>query len=87
MNAILLTTPLPEADPDDLRCAQLLSLARAANVAFDVQDERLVARFSRVDWKLWPAVRAYLDEVGIETLAAYFRRTTAEERALLSAAA
>jgi hypothetical protein len=87
MSVTLLAKPAPQQSPEDVRCGQLLSLARTANVVFDVQDGRLVACFAGVDWKLWPAVRAYLDEIGIETLAEYFRRTTPEERAVLSAAA
>ncbi len=60
----------------------MLELARIANVGFDVADGRLVMRASRVNWKIWPAVRAYLDEIGTEALKAHLAR---DERVLLAA--
>ena len=71
----------------DLSIAQMLALARAANVSFDIAGDRLVIRSTQMDWKLWPPVRWYLDEIGIPAITAYFKRTTPEDRALLSALA
>jgi hypothetical protein len=42
---------------------------------------------TRLDPKLWAPVRWYLDEIGLEAITDYFRRTTDEDRAVLSAAA
>jgi hypothetical protein len=44
------------------------------NIGFEVADGRLVMRASRVNWKIWPAVRAYLDEIGTEALKAHVER-------------
>jgi hypothetical protein len=58
----------------DFAVARMLELARMANVGFDVADGRLVMRAARVNWKIWPAVRAYLDEIGTEALKAHLAR-------------
>ena len=58
----------------DFAIARMLELARLANVGFEVADGRLVMRASRVNWKIWPAVRAYLDEIGPEALKAHVAR-------------
>jgi hypothetical protein len=58
----------------DFAVARMLELARLANVGFEVADGRLVMRASRVNWKIWPAVRAYLDEIGTEALKAHLAR-------------
>jgi hypothetical protein len=71
----------------DLSIAQMLALAQAANVSFDIAGDRLVIRSTRIDWKLWPPVRWYLDEIGIPAITDFFKRTTAEDRAVLSALA
>ena len=71
----------------DLSIAQMLALAQAANVSFDMVGDRLVIRSTHMDWKLWPPVRWYLDEIGIPAITEYFKRTTPEDRALLSARA
>ncbi|MBA3518586.1 MAG: hypothetical protein H0T75_13320 [Rhizobiales bacterium] len=75
------------ADPSDIAVAQFLDLARAANVTFELVDDRLVMRSARANWKQWQPLRRCLDEIGIEAIAEYFRATTPEDRAILSAAA
>jgi hypothetical protein len=77
----------PRAAPTDQAVAQFLDLARAANVTFELVDGRLVMRATRLDWKLWAPVRHFLDELGIEAITDYFKRTSPEQRAVLSAAA
>ena len=79
--------PHAEANPIDLAVAQMLALAEVANVGFDVADGRLVMRSAHMDWKLWPPVRRYLDEIGVDAIIDYFQRHGLEERAALSAAA
>jgi hypothetical protein len=64
----------PPTVPGDFAIARMLELARIANVGFEVADGRLVMRASRVNWKIWPAVRAYLDEIGTEALKAHVER-------------
>lgn len=66
----------------DFAIARMLELARMANVGFEVADGRLVMRAAKVNWKIWPAVRAYLDEIGTEALKAHVERG---ERASLAA--
>jgi hypothetical protein len=75
------------ADPIDVAIAQMLDLARRANIAFDERDGQLVMISPGADWLLWPAVRACLDEIGVDAILDYFRRTTRAERMNLSAAA
>ncbi len=75
------------ADPVDLGVAQFLDLARAANVTFVLVDGRLVMLAARMDWKLWRTLRRCLDELGVVAIMDYFRRTTPEDREVLSAAA
>lgn len=71
----------------DLAIGQMLALAERANVSFHIQDGRLAMVSTRLDPKLWAPVRWYLDEIGLEAITDYFRRTTDEDRAVLSAAA
>jgi hypothetical protein len=67
--------------------AQFLTLAKVANVSFDLVEDRLVMRAARLNWKAWFPVRRCLDELGVGAIEAYFRSTTAEQRARLSAPA
>jgi hypothetical protein len=60
--------------PTDAAINRMIELARRANVGFDVVDGRLVMRASRVDRKLWPAVRACLDEIGTAALKTHVER-------------
>lgn len=65
-----------EAEPVDLAIAQMLALAKVANVSFALCDDRLAVRFANPRWALWPGVRQCLDEIGIEAVVDFFRRTT-----------
>ncbi len=67
--------------------AQFLALAKIANVSFELVDDRLVMRAARLDWQSWFPVRRCLDEIGVPAIEAYFRSTTPEQRARLSAPA
>lgn len=78
---------MDQAHPADVAVAQFLDLARAANVTFELVDDRLIMRSTRADWKLWQPLRRCLDEIGIEAIAEYFRATSPEDRAILSAVA
>lgn len=71
----------------DLAVAQMLDLAKLANVSFQLVDDRLVMHSARMNAKFWPPVRHCLDEIGVDAIADYFRRTTPREREALAAAA
>ena len=75
------------ASATDMAIAQLLGLANSAGFRFDVIDGRLVTISATPDWRLWPTLRALLDDIGAETIVEYFERTTQEKRAALSAPA
>jgi hypothetical protein len=79
---------LPEgASATDITIAQLLWLAQSAGFRFDVVDGRLVTISATPDWRLWPTLRALLDDIGVDAIVSYFERTTQERRVALSAAA
>ena len=71
----------------DISIAQMLALAKLANIEFDVARDRLLIRSAKANWKLWPPVRHYLDEIGVDAIVDYFNRTSAEHRTKLSAPA
>jgi hypothetical protein len=71
----------------DMAIAQLLGLAQSAGFRFDLIDGRLVTTSATPDWRLWPTLRACLDDIGADTILAYFERTDQERRASLSAPA
>ena len=71
--------------PLDVGIAQIVALARAANVDLDMVDGKLVIRSSSIDCGLWPALRRILAEIGVEAIARYFENTSVEDRARLAA--
>jgi len=73
--------------PAELAIGQLLGLAASAGFRFDVIDGRLVTTSPTPDWRLWPTLRACLEEIGTETILAYFEQTTPDRRRVLSAPA
>ena len=75
------------ATPTDLAIGQLLGLAASAGFRFDVIDGRLVTTSPTPDWRLWPTLRACLDEIGTDTIIAYFEETTPDRHRALSAPA
>ena len=76
---------LPQATPTELAIGQLLGLAASAGFRFDVIDGRLVNTSPTPDWRLWPTLRACLDDIGMETVVAYFDRTAPDRQRALSA--
>lgn len=79
---------LPEgASAKELAIAQLLGLANSAGFRFDLIDGRLVTISATPDWRLWPTLRACLDDIGVEAIITYFEQTTRERRKVLSAPA
>jgi hypothetical protein len=74
-----------EAEVSDLAIAQVLALARAANVEFEMSGGRLIVHFAERDRALWAALRPYLEEIGLDAIARFFERTTDEDRARLMA--
>ena len=79
---------LPEgASAMDMAIAQLLGLANSAGFRFDLIEGRLVTISATPDWRLWPTLRACLDDIGVEAIITYFERTSQERRTTLSAAA
>jgi hypothetical protein len=75
------------ASATDMAIAQLLGLAHSAGFRFDLIDGRLVTISATPDWRLWPTLRACLDDIGVDAILAYFERTTQERRTTLSALA
>jgi hypothetical protein len=71
----------------DISIAQMLALAKLANIEFDVAQDRLLIRSAKANWKLWPPVRHYLDQIGVDAIVDYFKRTSAEHRTRLAAPA
>ena len=63
----------------DACLSRMLELARLANVSFQVIDGRLMMRCSRVNWKLWPPVRAYFDHVGLDALVAHLTKAAGRQ--------
>lgn len=79
---------LPEgATPTELAIGQLLGLAASAGFRFDVIDGRLVTTSPTPDWRLWPTLRACLDDIGTDVIIGYFEQTTPDRRRELSAPA
>lgn len=78
---------LPQATPTELAIGQLLGLAASAGFRFDVIDGRLVTTSPTPDWRLWPTLRACLDEIGTDVIITYFEQTTPDRRRALSAPA
>jgi hypothetical protein len=78
-------TPPARLDADEkLAIGQFMALAEAANVHFELLNDRLVMRMSNPRWKLWAPIRTFLDDVGISRMERYFRETTTAERVQLS---
>jgi len=76
------TTKSEASAPVDISIAQMLALAKLANIEFEVAQNRLLIRSARANWKLWPPVRHYLDEIGVDAIVDFFNRTTARDRAI-----
>ena len=71
----------------ELAVGQLLGLASSAGFAFDVMDGKLVTITPAADWRLWPAIKACLDDIGVDPIVAYIERIPPEQRKTLSLSA
>ena len=71
----------------ELAVGQLLGMASSAGFAFEVMDGRLVTVTPAADWRLWPAIKACLDDIGVDAIVAYIERMPVERRKTLSLSA
>jgi hypothetical protein len=71
----------------ELAVGQLLGLASSAGFAFEVLDGRLVTITPAADWRLWPAIKSCLDDIGADRVIGYLERTAPDRRRMLSSAA
>ena len=70
-----------------LAVGQLLALARASGVTFDMIGGRVVMRAVNLKAQQWAPIRALLHELGIARIEAFFRDTAGDDREKLSAIA
>lgn len=56
--------------------AEFLSMARSANVFFEIVNDRLTVRAVNPNWRMWSPIRYLLDEIGQARIEAHVRRTT-----------
>ena len=54
--------------------AEFLSLARSANVFFEIVNDRLTVRAVNPNWSMWSPIRYLLDEIGQARIEAHVRR-------------
>ena len=54
--------------------AEFLSLARSANVFFDIVNDHLTVRAVNPNWGMWAPIRHFLDEIGQARIEAYVRQ-------------
>ena len=55
---------------------EFLSLARSANVFFEIVNNRLTVCAVNPNWRMWAPIRHLLDEIGQPRIEAYVRRTS-----------
>ena len=55
--------------------AEFIDMARSANVFFEIVNGLLTERAVNPDWKMWGPIRHLLDEIGIERIDRFVRRT------------
>ncbi|MBN9304401.1 MAG: hypothetical protein BGO82_18675 [Devosia sp. 67-54] len=65
----------PNANISDEGVAEFLSLARSANVFFDIVHDRLTVRAVNPNWRMWAPIRHLLDEIGPARIEACVRRS------------
>jgi hypothetical protein len=58
--------------------AEFLSLARSANVFFEIVNDRLTVRAVNPNWRMWAPIRHLLDEIGQARIADHVRRSCAK---------
>jgi hypothetical protein len=71
MNASLTDDAVSEAG-----IAEFLSLARSANVFFEIVNDRLTVRAVNPNWRMWTPIRHLLDEIGQVRIEAHLRRVS-----------
>ncbi|HZY48791.1 MAG TPA: hypothetical protein VFE64_03340 [Devosia sp.] len=59
----------------ELGIAEFIDMARSANVFFEIVNGRLTVRAVNPDWTMWGPIRHLLDEIGIERIDRFVRRT------------
>lgn len=59
----------------DTGIAEFIDMARSANVFFEIVNDRLTVRAVNPEWRLWAPIRHLLDEIGIEHIERFVRRT------------
>jgi hypothetical protein len=59
----------------ELGIAEFIDMARSANVFFEIVNDRLTVRAVDPDWRMWAPIRHLLDEIGIEPIERFVRRT------------
>ncbi len=58
--------------------AEFLSMARSANVFFEIVNDRLTVRAVNPNWRMWSPIRYLLDEIGQARIEAHVRRRDAK---------
>ena len=66
----------PNAQITDEGIGEFLSLARSANVFFEIVNNRLTVCAVNPDWRMWAPIRHLLDEIGQKRIEAYVRRSS-----------
>lgn len=56
--------------------AEFLSMARSANVFFEIVNDRLTDRAVNPNWRMWSPIRYLLDEIRQARIEAHVRRTS-----------
>lgn len=72
----MIDTIEPTDAVSDEGIAEFLSLARSANVFFEIVCDRLTIRAVNPNWRMWSPIRYLLDEIGQPRIEAYVRRST-----------
>ncbi|HEX4298107.1 MAG TPA: hypothetical protein VHZ56_08790 [Devosia sp.] len=57
--------------------AEFLSLARSANIFFEIVNDRMTVAAVNPNWEMWRPIRHLLDEIGQARIELYMRRSTA----------
>ena len=70
----MLNTTLDDDAVSDAGIAEFLSLARSANVFFEIVNDRLTVRAVNPNWRMWSPIRHLLDEIGQARIEAHVRR-------------
>lgn len=72
----MIDTIAPVERVSDEGIAEFLSLARSANVFFEIVNDRLTVRAVNPNWRMWSPIRHLLDEIGQARIEAFVRRSS-----------